>query len=105
MAAWHGRQSESPSATFAVIAGSPKLSTPKIVRRRTADLCCGIKEAWTAGHGKRGSRLGAAANCDSGEALKNPDQKTAAYSERVFMPGPELIFVARFEIPAKSVLF
>jgi len=39
------------------------------------------------------------------EALKNPDQKTAAYSERVFMPGPELIFVARFEIPAKSVLF
>jgi len=81
------------------------MSNPKIVRRRTADLCCGTKAGLTAGRGRRGSRLDAAANCDSGEALKNPDQKTAAYSERVFMPGPELIFVARFEIPAKSVLF
>ncbi len=81
------------------------MSNPKIVRRRTADLCCGIKEAWMAGRERRGSRLGAVANCDSGEALNNPDQKTAAYSERVFMPRPELIFVARFEIPAKSALF
>jgi hypothetical protein len=87
------------------MSGYRKLGIRHIAPRRNVARPCGTKAVLTAGRERRESRLDAAANCDSGEALKNPDQKTAAYSERVFMPGPELIFVARFEIPAKSVLF
>jgi hypothetical protein len=105
MAAWAGGQCELQYATFAGIGGYLRLRTRQIAPRKPAARPCGTKAGLTAGHGKRESRWGEAANCDSGEALKNPDQKTAAYSERVFMPRPELIFVARFEIPAKSVLF
>ena len=34
----------------------------------------------------------------------NPNQQAARYTERVFMPGPELVVVARFKVPAKAVL-
>jgi hypothetical protein len=37
--------------------------------------------------------------------LRNPDQETAVYAERVFMPWPKLVLVARFEVPAESMLF
>jgi hypothetical protein len=85
-------------------------STTQIVKVKSDVFCLLIRIARRAFTSLGDTRLAistldAAANCDSGEALKNPDQKTAAYSERVFMLRPELIFVARFEIPAKSVLF
>jgi hypothetical protein len=35
--------------------------------------------------------------------LWNPDQQAARYPERMFMPRPELVLVARFKIPAESV--
>ena len=105
MAAWRGKRCGSLFATFAGIGGYQKRRTRQTVHRKSAARPCGTKAGLTVERGRRESRLDAAANCDSGEALKNPDQKTAAYSERVFMPGPELIFVARFEIPAKSVPF
>src|ERR1700731_5491233 len=34
----------------------------------------------------------------------NPNQQTARYTERMFMPRPDLVLVARFKIPAESVL-
>jgi hypothetical protein len=34
----------------------------------------------------------------------NPNQQAARYTERMFMPRPELIVVAGFEVPANSVL-
>lgn len=61
MAAWHGRQCGSPNATFAGIGGYQTMSNPRIVRRRTADLCCGIRVVLTAGREKHESRqVGAA---------------------------------------------
>src|SRR5580693_876919 len=35
--------------------------------------------------------------------LWNPDQQAARYTERMFMPRPEFVLVARFKIPAESV--
>jgi hypothetical protein len=33
----------------------------------------------------------------------NPNQQAAVYTERMFMPRPELVLVGRFEIHAESV--
>jgi hypothetical protein len=38
------------------------------------------------------------------DVLRNPNQETAAYAERVFVPRPKFVFVARFEIPPESML-
>jgi hypothetical protein len=47
-------------------------------------------------------------DCRSGTmsalAILRPNQQAARYTERVFMSRPELVLVARFKIPAESVL-
>jgi hypothetical protein len=62
MPAWDGRQYGSRFATSAGIAGYRRRRTQPIVLRRSVGQLCGIREAWTAGRGQRGSRLGAAAS-------------------------------------------
>ena len=60
MAAWHGRQCESPSATFAGIGGYRRRGTRLIAPRRSAAQPCGTRAALTEGRGRRELRLGAA---------------------------------------------
>ncbi len=36
--------------------------------------------------------------------LRDRNQQTAAYANRLLMPSPKIVLVTRFEIPAESML-